>query len=432
MPEIRFRSIASHLIRRIVLLAVLCMMVFVTLLAGWEYRAGKRSFKQDMEQHVSASLLLVSTALWDIDPAIVRKQVQWLSQLPQVGYVRVHSSTTGESFESGRQEAAPQRPPALQLSIPVPRDLEGAAGRETSLGTLEVWESRRYYFGLIRNSILGLIVGYLVFTVMVCLVVMTVMRRQLRNPLRQIAAFARGLKPNGQPQALVLNREPRDHVDEIDLVARGFVQLQHDLQNHIAHLDQLVAQRTAQLEQVVEEVRRLSMTDALTGSLNRRALDERLQAEVERSCRYLRPLCAVFMDIDHFKHINDQYGHGAGDLILQQVVQRCLKGLRAQVDWLARYGGEEFLAVLPESDVTEGVQLARRLGEAIRDQAFEVDGHSLRVTASFGVAQLRSGESMESLLFRADAALYEAKAAGRDVVYCGEQMVLDREKTPAT
>ena len=76
MPEIRFRSIASHLIRRIVLLAVLCMMVFVTLLAGWEYRAGKRSFKQDMEQHVSASLLLVSTALWDIDPAIVCKQVQ--------------------------------------------------------------------------------------------------------------------------------------------------------------------------------------------------------------------------------------------------------------------------------------------------------------------------------------------------------------------
>ena len=88
--------------------------------------------------------------------------------------------------------------------------------------------------------------------------------------------------------------------------------------------------------------------------------------------------------------------------------------------------------MLPESDVAEGVQLAKRLGEAIRDQAFEVDGHSLRVTASFGVAQLRSGESMESLLFRADAALYEAKAAGRDVVYCGEPLMLEREKMPAT
>ena len=432
MPEKRFRSIATHLIVRIVLLAVLCMTVFVTLLASWEYKTGRRNFKLDMEQHVSSSLLLLSAALWDIEPAMVRKQVQWLSQLPQVGYVRVHSTTTGESFEAGSEGAPPMRLPALQLQIPIPRDLETPAAQDMPLGTLEVWESRSYYMALIRNSILGVVVGYLVFTGMVCLVVMMVMRRQLRDPLRQIASFARGLKPNGLSQTLVLNRAARDHVDEIDQVASGFVQLQHDLQNHIAHLDQLVAQRTAQLERMVEEVRGLSMTDALTGSLNRRALDERLQAEVERSCRYLRPLCVVFMDIDHFKQINDQYGHGAGDLILQQVVQRCLKCLRAQVDWLARYGGEEFLAVLPESDVAEGVQLAKRLGEAIRDQAFEVDGHSLRVTASFGVAQLRSGESMESLLYRADAALYEAKAAGRDVVYCGEPLMLDPEKIPAT
>ncbi len=428
MPsEIRFRSIATHVIVRVVILSIIGMTVFVSLLASWEYRTGKRSFRQDMAQHASSSLLLLSTALWDIDPAMVRKQVQWLSQMPQVGYVRVHSSTTGENFVPGSEP--PLREATLVLDIPAPREVQTAGN--IPLGRLEVWESRSYYFEQMYQTIAGMVLSYMLFTLLVCGLVSLVMRRQLRDPLRQITNFARALKPDDLTQTLVLRRPQREHVDEIDLVARGFVQLQQSLQSHIAHLDLLVAERTAQLEQMVEEVKRLSLTDALTGCLNRRALDERLLTEVERSRRYERSLSVIFVDMDHFKRINDQYGHATGDVVLREVALRCQRELRTQVDWLARYGGEEFLVVLPESDARQASELAHRLGAVMRDRPIDVDGLLLHVTASFGVAQLHEGdESMEKMLSRADAALYAAKAAGRDCVRMSEVQAPDEEKAP--
>lgn len=411
MQETRFRSIASHLISRIVLLAIVGMSLFVGLLGIWEYESGKSSFKTIMEQHANASLLPLSHALWDIDPQVLRQQVHGLSRLPQVGYVRVQAAISGELFEEGL--SAPEgREATLKMEIPAPVGVLGEA--KIPLGTLEVWKSSSYYAEQMRNAILGMVLGYVLFTVMVCVAVMLVMRRQLQEPLRQIAIFARNLKPNGLPQTLVLNRPGRDYVDEIDLVAKGFMQLQSDLQSHIAHLDLLVAERTSQLQQMVDEVKRLSLTDALTGCLNRRALDERLLAEVERSQRYSRPLSVVFLDLDRFKRVNDEHGHATGDAVLREVAWRCQRELRTQVDWLARYGGEEFLVVLPESGVAQASQLAQRLGRVIRDQSIDVDGLHLSVTASFGIAQLHGNETMDELLSRADAALYEAKAAGRN------------------
>jgi PleD family two-component response regulator len=96
------------------------------------------------------------------------------------------------------------------------------------------------------------------------------------------------------------------------------LQLQGDVRSHIDNLDGLVADRTQKLEVLVDEVKRLSLTDALTGCFNRRALDERLPSELERSLRYGRPLSLVFVDIDHFKAINDQHGHGVGDIVLRK------------------------------------------------------------------------------------------------------------------
>ncbi|WP_417282915.1 diguanylate cyclase [Comamonas sp.] len=414
----RFRSIATLLISRIVWLALICMSVFVGALAWWEYRAGQQSFRLDMRQHARSSQLQLSSALWDIEPQIVRQRVAWLASLPQVGYVRVRSATTGEVFEAGDMDAtdASEREPRIKLDIPVPGQTENEVqvGRPLGvLGTLEIWESRSHYAQLMRNSIFGVVLGYVLFTILVCAVVAIVMRRQLRDPLRQISHFARSLRPNELSRPLVLQRPQRNSFDEIDLVASGFAQLQKALQSHIADLDSLVAERTAQLELMVEEVKRLSLTDALTGCYNRRALDERLATEIERSKRYGRALSVVFMDLDHFKRINDEYGHVTGDAVLREVALRSQGQLRSHVDWMARYGGEEFLLVLPECAMQDAWQLAERLLCEIRSKALNLDGLHISVTASFGVAELQSGESMEALLERADAAMYQAKHSGR-------------------
>ncbi|WP_163865393.1 diguanylate cyclase [Myxococcus eversor] len=171
-----------------------------------------------------------------------------------------------------------------------------------------------------------------------------------------------------------------------------------------------------------EELLALSRTDALTGLFNRRCFEERLGDEFARSRRYQSPLSLVMLDIDHFKRINDTFGHPFGDQVLKAVAQTTRSRLR-EVDVLARYGGEEFIALLPETGTADALRVCERVREAIAELRVEhvgVDGkrQEVRLTASLGVATVPSAdlESSEALLRAADAALYGAKGAGRNRV----------------
>jgi diguanylate cyclase (GGDEF)-like protein len=359
---------------------------------------------------VANSTISLSAALWDIDPSMVREQVQWLASLPLVGHVQLRATATGELFEAG--DPVDGRAPAVSLPIPPPRHSQSLL----PLGELQVWENRGHYLEVLRDSTLRVLLGYALFTALVCLMVAWVMRRQLRQPLQQIARFAAQLKPNELSRPLVLDRPLRGQLDEIDLVVQGFAQLQQDLRGHIEHLDLLVAERTGQMQELVEEVKRMSLTDALTGCHNRRAMDERLAAEVESSQDRGQALSVMFVDVDRFKQVNDRHGHAAGDAVLREVARRCRNGLGASAQWMARYGGEEFLIVLPQVGADEARHLAQQLRQAIRSTPVQACEMELAVTASFGVAQLRAADGAQELLQRADAMLYEAKHGGRDCV----------------
>ena len=154
--------------------------------------------------------------------------------------------------------------------------------------------------------------------------------------------------------------------------------------------------------------------DALTGILNRRAMNEELGALVARTRRYGHSLAVVLFDLDRFKPFNDAAGHLAGDQVLQSVSATLKRSLRGS-DSIYRYGGEEFLALLPGQDVEHAAIAAERLRHAVLKLAIEHPVGGV-VTISGGVAGLRLDESAEQLLARADAALYEAKQAGRDRV----------------
>ena len=200
------------------------------------------------------------------------------------------------------------------------------------------------------------------------------------------------------------------------VVANGFRTLQDGIQSHVANLDQQVAQRTAQLEWALQENLALTVTDPLTGCFNRRHLDARLGEEVLRCRRSGLPLAVIMADLDHFKRVNDTLGHGAGDTLLRGIAGLFRGAMRERIDWVARFGGEEFVIVLPDTSPEAAVAVAERLRAAVASARFMHDGHELRATASFGVAGgLDSGDAA-SLLARADALLYQAKAAGRDRV----------------
>ena len=166
-----------------------------------------------------------------------------------------------------------------------------------------------------------------------------------------------------------------------------------------------------------EEIHRLSIMDPLTGVHNRRSLNEFLDREVERARRHGRPLSVVLFDIDHFKRINDQYGHTAGDFTLRDVAAR-VKGLTRQDELLARYGGEEFALVLPETGLDRALVTAERVRRAIAAAPYEYEGRTFLVTVSGGVGVLPPGGTTTALdvLRRADDCLYEAKRAGRNRV----------------
>ncbi len=165
-----------------------------------------------------------------------------------------------------------------------------------------------------------------------------------------------------------------------------------------------------------------AITDGLTGLYIRRFVMHRLQKEVRRSRRYDTPLSIVMCDIDHFKRVNDTYGHPAGDAVIIAVAKAIRTALRQDVDVAGRYGGEEFLLLLPQTGSEGARKVAERLRAAIEETRVDVgDGHILQVTMSFGVTQLGESDqaSAESVLKRADDALYESKDNGRNRVSVG-------------
>jgi diguanylate cyclase (GGDEF)-like protein/PAS domain S-box-containing protein len=155
--------------------------------------------------------------------------------------------------------------------------------------------------------------------------------------------------------------------------------------------------------------------DALTGIFNRRHVEGVLRKELDRADRHARPLSVAMLDADHFKNINDTYGHQTGDEVLREISERCRKTLRSN-DVLGRYGGEEFVVVFPETNLEEAGAVAERLRVAVAENPIKVGDNRLAVTVSIGLAAYAPGQDIDKLFQRADAALYTAKQDGRNVV----------------
>ena len=164
-----------------------------------------------------------------------------------------------------------------------------------------------------------------------------------------------------------------------------------------------------------EEIYRMMITDGLTGIANRRKLDEALENEFLRAKRYGRPLSIAILDADHFKNINDTYGHIVGDFVLKRLASLFGQNIRRE-ELLGRFGGEEFVVVMPEVDAGGAVQLAEKLRKVVETTVFKSGEAELPVTISVGVASLSDEASVEAFLDSADQALYASKDTGRNKV----------------
>jgi diguanylate cyclase (GGDEF)-like protein len=198
----------------------------------------------------------------------------------------------------------------------------------------------------------------------------------------------------------------------------------NELKTYKDNLEILVNQRTLELEKAIEQIQQISVRDALTGCFNRGGINTYLPKEIKRAARYNNPISILLCDLDHFKSINDTYGHQSGDLVLQRVVARMQELIREDIDWIARYGGEEFLLVMPLTGVEGAMQTAERLRQAIAELSFLFSGETVHITASFGISSVDDWHnhgtvSHETLLNSADFYLYRAKNGGRNRAIAG-------------
>ncbi len=202
----------------------------------------------------------------------------------------------------------------------------------------------------------------------------------------------------------------------------GFINLESTTPNfyhavHAERLQSLASQAGLAIEksELYDEIQKLAITDELTGILNRRGLFELGQREVDRAVRFKHHLSVIILDLDHFKAVNDHFGHSTGDAVLRELANRCRENIR-DVDILGRYGGEEFVILLLECDLRCAAIVAERLRNAVAAAPFTIGSTRLEVTISLGAAQLdpRGNQQVEALIDQADKALYISKETGRN------------------
>ena len=222
------------------------------------------------------------------------------------------------------------------------------------------------------------------------------------------------------PIILVSGSDDTEHVVRgLDEGANDYVVKPFQMEVLLARMQtQLrLASLVKKLESQTEALSKLAAYDELTGVYNRRSLFKALESEISRSARYSYPLSVMMLDLDHFKKINDDHGHAAGDAVLRRFALVVGETLR-KIDVLCRYGGEEFCAILPETSISAAIKVAERVREAIERDSITFEDVELSITVSIGITAVTPlrGAEPDHLLSEADKALYDAKTSGRNRV----------------
>ena len=215
----------------------------------------------------------------------------------------------------------------------------------------------------------------------------------------------------------------RDIKTSISQLSTTLEQFTNSASSHQAKIHKEMKQVNARMNalEIVSEVlkerllseRKMAMLDPLTGVHNRMAYDERIIDELERFERYKTPFVLSVWDLDRFKGINDEYGHQAGDRVLQALAE-ILTGSTRRVDFVARYGGEEFIVIIPNTTIQGAAKLAEKIRRQVEKMRFHYNNRQVDVTISSGLAEVHEGDTVERLFKRADDALYRAKKSGRN------------------
>lgn len=237
------------------------------------------------------------------------------------------------------------------------------------------------------------------------------MVRMLDEVARGVRRLAEAYRQSYRAQERLLRMSDRMQLD----LQQANQQLAKQAES-LHKLNQALSDEAVKRRQLTEQLETLAMTDELTGLAARRRIIDIGTREANRSNRHDTAVCLMMLDIDHFKEVNDSYGHAAGDAVLIEFA-RIITTLLRSIDDIGRMGGEEFLAVLPDTRLDQALTVAERIRHQIEQHTFRWDEHRIRLTVSIGLVQHPGSEtSLDQLIMQADRALYATKAAGRNSI----------------
>ncbi|WP_313088992.1 diguanylate cyclase [Pseudomonas sp.] len=373
----------------------------------------------------------LAKAIWEMDGDALETQLDSVAEAAPIGRVRLQIIRAGrapEIIERARaQQAAEHHAPRLQHVL----SYEPYAGASETVGELSLDGNEALLWDRLVREVSGIVLTQIVQSLLLAGLIMWMFNRSVTLHVRRIARHLTQLAPENLDQTLRLERSVHRH-DELSLLEYGvnglqaklsaYLQRQHQdelaLAAHRDRLAELVAERTAELRAANGLLEQLSRSDPLTGLANRRHFDEIKEVEFRRALRQRQPLSVLMCDVDFFKRYNDHHGHAQGDACLRAVADTLGCVFARAGELVARLGGEEFVVLLPGVDVEAARRSAARLQQRLAERALDHGASEVSplVTLSIGLAALDADgmDQFDQLLRRADEALYQAKAQGRN------------------
>lgn len=364
----------------------------------------------------------IATSLWQYDRNQVNVLVDGLIKMPIIAGVDIVDKD-GATLVSRRAYSSDSEPLAV---FNFQSDLFWNLNNERiPLGSLILYSSSevvldRVIFGFSLIVITAVIKLSILFWLFIW-----AFDRYLANPLKELMVQVNDVQLDQSISTRInLSNIENNELSQLQSHMNGMLssmerdrrRLLDDEQAKRNWLEEAVAKRTAELQVANEQLKALATRDSLTGALNRGSFFETAQHILVLSRRQKSTASFVLMDLDHFKYINDTYGHFAGDQVLIHFV-RTINGLLRESDLIGRVGGEEFALFLPDTDAEAAFQIAEKVRTAISTSRFEVDGVSISYTVSLGIeSSSMEDQSVDTLFKRADVKLYGAKDKGRDRV----------------
>jgi diguanylate cyclase (GGDEF)-like protein len=418
-------KISPHSLSWQLLKAVLSIYFAITLLVtltqmGIEYLHTRNTIQGELASVERTFSPALATALWELNTEQLEALQQGIVDLPVISSMRVIDARGRELIkESAPSMLGGQIIHTFKLSYRF-------SGENVHLADVSFEATGDVIFDRLRVGYQMILISALIKSTVLTLLFLWAFRRRLGTPLQQLtgAVMAVDLDSLGSKHRLDFQQVQANELTKLeDAFNRMLNRLEEERVAHYSALEAInqgleaqVAERTHALEQTNRQLEQLVRTDPLTGAANRRHFVEQAQIEIQRARRDSTPLSLLMIDLDHFKRINDTWGHAAGDDVLRNFARIALTPLRV-TDLFARIGGEEFAILLPNTGLDGAVELALRILAVARQQSIDCSNGQIRYNVSIGAAVLAAQEtSYEPLLKRADAALYRAKEEGRDQV----------------